>query len=307
MLINTFREMMVINQRQLECFIALAEELNFRKAAERSLMTQPAISQQLRQIENELQSTLIFRTNRQVRLTPSGDAFLKKAREIVERFKEAKDLVIQVESGKSGTLHIGTTIPAAYIVLSEIVYKMRETLPAVQLAIHEMDTSIQEEELRKNHIDIGLGHPPFEDKTLAAMNIAKVPFNIVMSKDNPLAEKTALSMKDLEKENFILFPRRLGPLQYDEIISLCLKSGFSPHNITEVSPAQAIIAFAGMDIGIGFIASKAQQFRHPNVVYRPLTGDRPYFALGTIHRRDSVNPVIKVFKNIAKEVGAKTS
>jgi DNA-binding transcriptional LysR family regulator len=297
----------IINQRQLECFIALAEELNFRRAAERCLMTQSAISQQLRQTENELQSTLFFRTNRQVRLTPSGEAFLNKAREILERFREAKQLVMQVESGKSGVLHVGTTIPAAYIVLSEIVYRMKEALPDMQLAIHEMDTSIQEEELRKNHIDIGLGHPPFEDKTLAAMNIAKVPFNIVMSKDNPLAEKNELKMKDLEKETFILFPRRLGPLQYDEIISLCLKSGFSPRNITEVSPAQAIIAFAGMNIGIGFIASQAQQFRHPNVVYRPLAGDRPYFALGTIHRRDSVNPAIKVFKNIAKEVGSKTN
>ena len=124
-----------------------------------------------------------------------------------------------------------------------------------------------------------------------------------MSRENPLAGKEGLTMKDLKDETFILFPRRMGPLQYDNIISLCLQAGFSPKNIIEVSPAQAIIAFAGSSLGIGFIASKQQQFQHPHVVYRPLEGPKPCFTLGTVYRKENVSPVVMTFKKIAEEVG----
>ncbi len=297
-----------MNMRHFECFIALAEELNFRRAAERCMLTQPALSGQLKQMEQELQATLVFRTNRQVRLTPAGEIFLSKAKEILEQMREAKMLVQQTESGKVGSITIGATIPAIYIVLSDITEQMRKQLPNVEMIVREMDTSVQEEEIRNNHIDIGIGHPPFEDKTLAATDIAKIPFHIVMSKHNPLAEKgtkKALQIRDLEHETFILFPRKLGPLQYDSIIALCLKASFSPKKIIEVSPAQGIISFAGSGLGVGFIASKLQQFKHPNVVYRQIEGEKPYFSLGTIHRRENTNPIIKTFKKIAVEIGRK--
>ncbi|MCI5863848.1 MAG: LysR family transcriptional regulator [Cloacibacillus porcorum] len=292
-----------MNTRQMECFIALAEELNFRRAAERSMLTQPALSQQLRQIEAELQATLLFRTNRQVRLTPAGELFLVRAREIVERMRETGNLVRQIEKGISGSITIGATIPAIYILLADIISEMKKTLPNIKVIVHKMDTAAQEEELRKNHIDIGLGHPPFEDETLGSSNIAKIPFEVVMSRENPLAGKEGLTMKDLKDETFILFPRRMGPLQYDNIISLCLQAGFSPKNIIEVSPAQAIIAFAGSSLGIGFIASKQQQFQHPHVVYRPLEGPKPCFTLGTVYRKENVSPVVMTFKKISEEVG----
>lgn len=294
-----------MNLHQLEWFVVLAEELNFRKASERLMITQPALSQQLRQLEDELQVTLLFRTNRLARLTPAGEIFLARAREITERIHETKRLVCQIDSGIRGSITVGATIPAIYILLADIIAAMRKAVPNVEIIVHKMDTAAQEEELRKNHIDIGLGHPPFEDNTLACDNIAKIPFEVVMSKDNLLAEKTKVTMEDLRNETFILFPRRMGPLQHDSILSLCLEAGYSPKNIIEVSPAQAIIAFAGCGLGIGFIASKLQQFQHPNVVYRPIDGTRPYFTLGTIHRAEDTNPVLMAFKKIASEVGSR--
>lgn len=294
-----------MNLRHLECFTILAEELNFRKAAERCMLTQPALSQQLRLLEEELEAVLVFRTNRQVRLTPSGEVFLKKTKEILEQIKETKELVRQMERGKTGVVTVGATIPATYILLSDIIIEMKKRMPEVEVIVREMNTPTQEEALRRNRIDIGLGHPPFEDKTLTSSNISKIPFDVVMYEGNPLADKTLLSMKDLENETFILFPRKLGPLQYDNIISLCLQSGFSPKNIIEVAPAQAIISFAGSGLGIGFIASKLQQFQHPHVVYRQINGTRPYFALGTIHRREKLNHAVKIFKKIAEEIGNK--
>ncbi len=296
-----------MNIRQMECFIILAEELNFRRAAERALITQPALSQQLRQIEEELQATLLFRTNRLVRLTPAGELFLGRAREIIGRMQETCNLVRQIEKGTSGNITIGATIPAIYILMADVISEMKKSLPNIEVSVHKMDTALQEEELRKNHIDIGLGHPPFEDKTLGSSNIAKIPFDVVMSKEKPLANKKNLTIKDLKDETFILFPRQMAPLQYDNIISICLQAGFSPKNIIEVSPAQAIIAFASTGSGIGFIASKQQQFPHPHVVYRPLQEEpKPYFTLGIVYRKEPANSVLMTFKKIVEEIGKHT-
>lgn len=293
-----------MNIRQFECFIVLAEELNFRRAAERCIITQPALSQMVRQMELELQATLFSRTNRQVRLTPAGEVFLIKAREIVSQVRETKRLVEQIEGGKKGNIAVGATVPAIYIVFSDIANEMRRQLPDVELSVSIMDTQIQEEEVRNGRIDIGIGHTPFEDETLAATHIARVPFAVAMAKDNPLTGRKKLLIEDLKEETFVLFPRNMAPLQHDSIIALCLEAGFSPRHIIDgISPAQAIIAYAGAGMGIGFIASKLQQFKHPNVLYRQLEGNRPYFTLGTVHRRENMNPVIRTFIRIAQEVG----
>lgn len=292
-----------MNFNSLESFIALAEELNFRKAAERSMITQPALSQQLKQLEAELHVTLFFRTNRHVRLTPAGELFVTKAKELLSNVKETKEQLQRIHNGMSGTLTIGTTIPAAYILLPEIIREVKTNIPNIDFKIRNMDTAIQEEELRNNRIDIGLGHAPFEDKTLASQIVATIPFDIVMSNENPLAARTSLRMEDIRNESFILFPRRLAPLQYDTIISLCLNAGFSPKKIIEVSPAQGIIAFAGSGLGVGFIASKLQQFSHPCVSYLPIEGPRPTFTLGTIYHGGDVSPLVRVFNECAVKIG----
>ena len=292
-----------MNTRQLESFIVLAEELNFRRAAERTMLTQPALSQQLRQMEQELQVTLFARTNRQVRLTPAGEAFLASALALTKQMKETCDVVRQIAKGVSGNIVIGATTPAIYILLPDIVREMKKAIPNVNITLHEMDTAVQEEELKKNHIDIGIGHSPFQDKTLGSYDIAKIPFDVVMAQENPLTETVSLSMRDIKSDTSILFPRRMAPSQYDNILSLCLQNGFSPRNIIEVGPAQAIIAFAATGQGIGFIASKQQQFRHPHVIYRSLEGERPYFTLGAIYRVEDKNPVIETFKTVAQKIG----
>lgn len=292
-----------MNFNNLQSFITLAEELNFRKASERLMITQPALSQQIQQIENELQATMFFRTKRHVRLTPAGELFLIKSKELIKNIKETKVLIQDIHNGTSGFLRIGATIPAIYILMPDIIREVKKRIPNVTIKIQSMDTAIQEEELRNNHIDIGLGHPPFEDKTLAAQNIATIPFEVVMSKNCHLADKNPLCMKDLSEETLILFPRRLAPLQYDTILSLCLNSGFSPKKIIEVSPAQSIIAFAGTGLGIGFIASKLQQFHHPHVIYHPLMEPRPTFTLGTIYRGEDSSPLVKTFNQCALMIG----
>ncbi|MEJ1975144.1 MAG: LysR substrate-binding domain-containing protein [Acetobacteraceae bacterium] len=227
-----------MDPRRLTCFVALAEELHFRRAAERCHITQPALSQQLKTLEDELQVQLVYRTKRQVSLTHAGEVFLEQARTLLSLGEQAVQLTQRAARGEIGQLTIGVTAPALFIVFPEIARWFRQHLPGVTLQAFEMTTAEQEIALKSGRIEAGIVHPPLDDGTLACAAIADVVFKLVLSDQNPLARRPALHLRDLADEHFILFPRSIGPRLYDTIIALCRNAGFSPQIILEASPAQ---------------------------------------------------------------------
>jgi len=292
-----------MDSRRLRCFIALAEELHFRRAAERCRITQSGLSQQLRALEDEMQVSLVYRTKRVVSLTQAGTIFLFEARKTLAQAEQAVHLAQRTARGEIGQLFVGATAPALFILLPDIVRQFRAVRPDVGLVVREMTTTEQETALRTGQIEAGVVHPPLDDTGLACTLVADVPFRLVMSRENVLARRRVLRIGDLANQQFITFPRRIGPRLYDTIIGLCQKAGFSPQILLEASPAQSIIAMAAAGFGVGWVASKMQQFSRPDVVYRALTGDAPRFTLGVAHRREPPSPSLATFLDIAATVG----
>jgi len=292
-----------MNRRKLATFIALAEELHFGRAAARSNLTQPALSQQLRQLEEELQVELMHRTKRMVSLTRAGEAFLAEARKIVESMDYATHLAREVGTGLTGRLVVGATAPALYIVLPAIIKRYKERMPGMQVLVREMATIEQETALRSGDIDVGICHPPLEDSTLNCVDIAHLPFDVVMSESNPLAHKRMLKLRDLAGESFIIFSRAIAPNMYDRIISMCQEEGFSPKVIVEASPAQSIVALAACGVGVGWIASQQQHFAHPLAVFRTLKGAAPVLTIGTSWVGAKTSVALQGFLAAAQEIG----
>lgn len=292
-----------MDRRRLQSFIALSEELHFHRAAARCHITQPALSQQLQQLEAELQVQLVHRNKRRVSLTRAGEMFLNEARKILRQMEHAALLARQTDRGEIGQLSVGVTAPALYIIFPEIMHQFRTELPNVGVNVHVMTTAEQEAALRSGTIDVGIFHPPLDDQSLSSHPIARMRFNVVLSDRNHLASRPSLRLEDLSKERFIIFPRVIGPRLYDEIITLCQQAGFSPEVILESSPAQSIIALAAADFGIGLIASRLQQFDRPGVTYRPLEGPAPYLTLGVAYPSDETSPAIRTFLDVATAVG----
>jgi DNA-binding transcriptional LysR family regulator len=290
-----------MDRRRLLSFIALAEELHFERAAARSHITQSAMSQQLRQLEDQVGALLVYRTKRHVSLTQAGELFLGEARRIIAQMDDAALRARQVERGEMGELTIGVTAPALYIVLPEIVARFAEKAPHVRLVTREMTTDEQESALRSGEIQVGILHPPLVDGSLVCREIAHTAFDVVLSSRNPLAGLPKLMLRDLAREQFILFPRRIGPRLYDNILALCMKAGFSPSVIREAYPAQSIVALAACNFGVGFIASEVQHFNRPLVVFRRLAGDAPNITLGIAYRREDRSPLIRTFEKAAIE------
>jgi DNA-binding transcriptional LysR family regulator len=296
-----------MDRRRLECFVALAEELHFHRAATRCHMTQPGLSQHLRMLEEYLQVQLVYRNKRRVSLTRSGEVFLEQARKLLRGMDQAVELARRTDKGEIGQLAIGLTATALYIVFPEIMRLFARRLPEVGIIVHEMTTAEQEEALRAGTIQLGIGHPPLDDPSLACQVIATTAFNIVLSERNPLARRKTLTLGDLAGEQFIIFPRKIGPQLYDRILSMCQDAGFSPKVILEASPAQSIIALATANFGIGFIASGFQRLPRPGAVYRELRGPAPYLSLGVAYHADDTSPAVRVFLDVAEAVGKTVS
>ncbi len=292
-----------MDSRRLRCFVALGEELHFRRAAERCHISQSGLSQQLRSLEEELQVNLVYRTKRVVSLTEAGAVFLREARKALAQMEQAASLAQRTARGEAGQLLVGATAPALFILVPEIVRRFRMLRPHVGLIVQEMTTMEQEIALRLGHIEVGVVHPPLEDLGLTCTQVADVPFRLVMSRDNVLAGKDAIGIEDLADQKFILFPRQIGPRLYDTIIGLCQTAGFSPDILLEASPAQSIIALAAAGFGVGWIASELQQFPRADVVYRALTGPSPRFTLGVCHRGPAVSPSVDGFIQAAIAAG----
>lgn len=293
-----------MDQRRLQCFIVLAEELNFRRAADRCHISQPGLSQLLRQLEDELQVQLFYRDRRNVSLTPAGELFRQEAYKLLLQMTDIVDRARQIERGAIGELTIGATATALFVILPEITRRFAKALPKVALTIRSMTTADQERALRRGDIQVGLVHPPLEDTALVCRVISAIPFDVVLSDENPLSKKAVLTLKDLAQETFILFPRAVGPRLYDEIIALCHQEGFSPRKIIEAAPAQSIVAMAACNMGIGFVASRLQHYARPLATYRRLRGPGPRLTLGVIRASERISPTVEKFVDIATTVGA---
>jgi len=296
-----------MNRHRLECFIALAEELHFHRAAARCHISQPAMSQQIKQLETELRVQLAIRSKRAVALTPAGEAFLVEARKIVRQMDLAGSIARRTDSGEIGRIAVGVTGPALYVVFPEVAQAFRASNPEVGLVVHEMTTSQQEEALRDNDIQLGILHPPIEVDDVACDVIANPAFVLAFPEHHPLAERPSVRMSELAQEPLVLFPRVIAPQLYDTIIALCQSEGFSPRITLEAHPAQSIIAMVASGLGIGFIASPVQQLPRPGVVYRPISGPRPYMNIGVAYRSDAMSPAASIFVQIASTVGRELS
>jgi DNA-binding transcriptional LysR family regulator len=288
---------------RLECFVALAEELHFHRAAERCHVSQPAMSQQVRNLERELGVQLAHRTKRTVSLTPAGEVFLREARKTLRQLDLAVSLAQRTDRGEVGQLTVGVTSPALYVLFPEAARMFREALPRVGVIVRELTTAEQEKALRAGDIDVGLVHPPLDDTGLSTEEVARAAFHLALPDGHPLARHASLSLTDLAGERFVIFPRQIAPQLYDTIISLCQDAGFSLEIAMEAYPAQSIIALVGAGVGLGFIAGEMQRLNRPGVAYRPIRGPGPHLSLGVALHPDGVSPAVETFVEAARAAG----
>jgi DNA-binding transcriptional LysR family regulator len=240
---------MNIELRHLEYFRAVAEELNFGRAAERLFISQPGLSRQIKQMEEILEVQLFERTKRRVELTAAGHYLKAEVEYIFNHLELTKTQLKEIALGNIGELRIGFLGSAAHTVLPELLVKISQQFPGIQTTMEELSNSLQVEMLEKDKLDLGFVRLARVPEPLQMKLVYQDTFSVVLPLVHPLANSGFRHVGQLKEENFILFSQDYSSIYYDKIMSICEDKGFSP-KITHKS-VHALTIFKLVEAGLG--------------------------------------------------------
>ncbi|MBW4422624.1 MAG: LysR family transcriptional regulator [Myxacorys californica WJT36-NPBG1] len=287
--------------RHLHYFIAVAEELHFSRAAERLGISQPPLSQQIRSLEDELGVKLFERTKRHVQLTEAGKVFLERSYLVLAQLEQAIEVTQRIGRGEVGRLAIGFVDSATYTLLPDILRVFREQFPAIELRLHELTTAQQIHALHQNQIDVGVVRSAITEPGLSTKCVLQESLVLALPQTHLLSAQVKVSVSTLADESFILFPAKLGPVFYEQIIQICQQAGFRPKVAQEAVQMQTIIGLVAAGLGIAFVPASLQNFHRSGVIYRPLQEQTPQTGLYLAWRQHDSSPVIRAFLGLAQK------
>jgi DNA-binding transcriptional LysR family regulator len=288
--------------RHLHYFVAVAEELHFGRAAERLQMAQPPLSQQIRQLEDELGVQLFYRTKRHVQITEAGYVFLQEARQTLTQAEQAIAAARKASRGELGRLVIGFVGSATSDILPTLIRAFHERYPEVELHLRELTTAQQLRAFRDERIHVGILRPPIHDDTLRIETVFKEPLIVALPERHPLSSQEQIPIEALTREHFILFPRQQGSGLYDQIISLCQRAGFSPQIMQEAIQMQTILGLVASGLGISLVPASTQHLRNTGLIYRELQTSTAYVEMALAWSKEATSPVLDTFLRTAREV-----
>ena len=255
---------------QMRCFVAVAEELNFRRAADRMNMTQPPLSRQIKLLEERLGLALFERSNRHVRLTPAGENFYGSAIDIIQRSEHAVLNARQAERGETGAIALGFVPSAAFKFVPLIALRMAEEMPKVVLTPIEMMGYEVIEAQRSGRIDLGLTRMETPRAEIDRDRVVSEPFVAALPHTHALAGKPTLSIADFDGVPYISFTKDRGGYLKETLDALFYAAEILPETRLEASQTHAVISLVGHGLGVALVPRSAQVLQMPGVVYREI-------------------------------------
>ena len=289
--------------RQLRSFVAVAEELHFRRAAERLHLAQPSVSQQVRTLETSLGVRLLERDRRGVELTAAGAALLDEARDLLARADHAAAVAVAIGTGKQGSLRLSLTRSLTGGIAGAIADTFRSHYPDVDLDLNVGNTMLHAEQLHAGAIDVGFVRPPLGDPGLEELELAREPLVCVLPKGHRLARRTTVTREDIAGEPLVWWPEEHGPGAWREIRTDVYGEGpWRP--ISRVEPEEErIVSAVAEGAGISFIRlERSKSLRVPGAVYRRFAAPEPTMGIALAWRRGDTLPTLLRLREIAVAV-----
>ena len=288
---------------QLRCFVAVAEELHFGRAAVRLNMTQPPLSRQIQILERVLDVVLLERSNRTVKLTPAGQSFLAEARRLLKLAESAALLAKRVANGKAGSINIGFTATSAYSYVPELVAACRREMPDVEISLKEMVSGDQLKRLDSGEIDIGLLRPPIPRTALSAFRVTAEPLIAAVNAGHALARSTTIAIEDLASEPFIMYAPYEARYFHDLLVELFSRAGLVPNYVQHLAQIHSILAMVHSGVGVALVPEAAMNLHFSGVALRPVDLPRQRPAeLFFVSRKDNDNPLLPIVAALAKRI-----
>lgn len=303
--------MELVEVRQAEYFIAVAEELHFGRAAERLTMSQPPLSQAIIQLERQVGARLLERSSRSVRLTEAGRAFLERCRHLVAASAHAAESVALVTAGVTGTLRIGAVTSAFDELVPAILDRFRTRHPAVDLRVREVDTHAGREALVSRELDVAIIRQASVGRGLETTPLRRDSLVLVVPEgwdgfEEAMPERgsreAAVDLADFRDAAWVWLPRAISPDYHDELASACRDAGFTPEAVHIAHSIHSQLALVGA--GLGVTLAPASSVRSTGLRVRPLPLQRPVdlVELSVVRRTGADEPLVDQFLACAESL-----
>jgi DNA-binding transcriptional LysR family regulator len=285
--------------RHLKYFVAVAEELNFRRAAAGLHIAQPALSQQIKQLEDELGVALFARSRHKVELTAAGKAFYASAQMILKEAKRAVADARAVEQGEAGRITLGVVSSAAISVLPSLLAFIRAHLPRAEVELKELAPGEQIDALYHDQLDLGLFHAELKDSVFETAVVSRERLIVALPRANRFARRKQIDLREIAGETVIIPARHATPGYFECARSAFQAAGVMPERVYHTSLLQTGVLLVGAGLGISLVPESFQRMKVLGVVYRPLALASPTIDLIAAWRRDNTSPLLA---RIASEI-----
>jgi DNA-binding transcriptional LysR family regulator len=281
--------------RHFRCFVAVAEELHFGRAAKRLHLSQPPVSLAVKELETELGLQLFERTSRRIILTPHGEEVLRDARAILARTESLRQHAAMTALGAGGSLSLGFISLDSYSFLPDLLRRFTAKLPGIRLTLQESTSDRIASDLESGAIDVGsLLATPQLPATLSYRSTNRYPLVLALPEGHHLAKLKRVPLEELSEERFMLFERHIGPVMFDTVVSTCMRHGFSP-KFFHARQQHTIVSMVAGGMGVALVPSCVQVMRREGVVYRSLKGETSHVESGMAWRSDDESFVVREF------------
>ena len=291
--------------RHLRYFVAVAEALSFTKAAEKLHTSQPSLTRQIKDLEEELGVRLLHRTKQKVALTDEGRFFLADAKRLLTLAAATVESVRRLHSGEVRALNVGYVSNLFYDLLPKTLDSFHQTFPTVSVNLFDLSCGEQFRALEDGKLDLGFVglHEPIARRGLEFRKIASYKTLVALPKENPLAGKTKVELKALASMFFIGMSESSYPGYRDWLVRTCQRAAFTPKVLQDVDLERKMIHSVGAGLGIAIVPEQLKKLDHENVVFRPL--DTDILMEGCVAwRNENPSAALRAYVEIVEQAGS---
>ena len=288
--------------QRLRYFVAVAEELHFGRAADRLNMSQPPLSQQIRLLERELDTSLFDRSTRRVSLTDAGAFLYPEAVRLLAEADRVDRLMDQRRHGQAGTLRVGFVDSAAYEVMPRVLSEYRRRRPRVDYELHTMSSDEQVEALRAGRIDLGIARAATDPERVEATLVMQEPLLVAAGASQRLAAAPTAELRDLAGEAIIGFDRRVSPSLHAVLAGMLGAEGVAYDPIIEATEYATILGFVAAGEGVAIVPASVRTFQPPGLSYVRLLEEWASVPLLLLTRSGEPLPLVAQALDVVAEL-----
>lgn len=289
--------------RHLRYFLAVAEELNFTRAARRLHIAQPPLTQQIKALEAELGVTLIDRSAYRIRLTHAGRTFAAEVTRILGDVRNAVLIAKRAARTAVGQVRVGFTESASFNPLVTATFRtFRSAFPDIEVSLEERQSTELAIALREGRIDAAFVRPPLKtSEGLTLQLLQEEEMVAAVPNSHALARRKSIELRELEGEAFILYPRAVRPGLADEVVSACERAGFIPRVEQYAPQLAATLNLVAASLGVSVVPRSMQGLQPSALAYIALRGRPVRAQLSLAHRTEETSPAVLKFIELTRE------